>query len=130
MMKKICSPGLVLAAAALMLAGCASSTPEQEDLLSRAITTQAQTLNQQLPVTENGISLVRANAAQGHTLVLEMYQSDNQMNAQTFLDSYSNTLCRDAETRQRLAQGISYQLVLTTADKQRLQRSVTQCGPA
>lgn len=126
MIKKRATGSLISMIAGLALTGCTLSQTPQDDLLTQSLASQAQLINQQLPVSDAGISLVRANA-QGHQLQIEMYQSDNQIKGEVFIEGYRRQLCQDASVRQRLTQGGQYQLALLTESKQRLVRTIDHC---
>lgn len=109
------------------LSGCTSTQHETKDALTQTLETQAQVISQQLPLNENGITLVRAHAEDPHTLMLDMIQNKGPLEGKQFLTDYSVALCRDKTVRQRLSEGGIYQLSLYTLDKQTISHTLSQC---
>lgn len=111
----------------LLFTGCSSvKQANPDDALTQSLRQYTEVLNQHLPSSEKGITLVRASVS-GHQILLSMYQSDNHISARPFLKSYADSLCQQQDVRMRLAQGASYQLSLRAKDKENVISTLTEC---
>lgn len=93
---------------AALLGGCTSPQPSP-DALTMALQQQAATINSQLPVTDDGVILVRATASM-HQMSLKLYMSNPGQPASRVLQHYADSLCQQSDVRKRLEHGASYLL--------------------
>lgn len=103
-----------------------SSTHQEQDPLTTAVAQQAKLVNAQLPVSDAGISLVRADA-KGKQLTLNFWQSDKTLDGETFLQHFESSVCQQTVSRVLIQQGARYQLELLTVEKKKLSRPVENC---
>lgn len=120
-------PGLFIACA--LLAGCSTAPSPVQDALTQELQQQAAKINRQLPVTENGIILVRA-AVDGHQMNLQLYQSKEDQDVNLVIQRYGEFLCRQPDVRQRMARGAQYRIEWRDSVTQRLEHTLEKCSSA
>lgn len=95
----------------LILVGCISKTPPP-DPLAQDLAHQAAIINQQLPITEQGIMLVRAQAS-GRQLTLKLFQNEDNPHVDLTLKQYGKMLCLQSEVEKRITEGAIYRIEWT-----------------
>lgn len=100
---------IVLPLATILLSGCSTPTKPRPDPISQLQQNQAREINQNLPVTVDGVSLVHARA-EGHTLSLILYQSTPDRDTDTFMMEYAHQLCLQPEIVKNMNSGGVYRM--------------------
>lgn len=125
MLKNTQLSGLLIACA--LLVGCSTAPSPVQDALTQELQQQAAKINRQLPVTENGIILVRA-AVDGHQMNLQLYQSKEDQDVELVIQRYGEFLCRQPDVRQRMARGAQYRIEWRDSANKRLDHSLEKCN--
>lgn len=116
--------GLLLSG--ILLAGCATEPPSP-DALTKELQKQAALINGKLPLTEDGVILVRATVNK-HQMDLHLYQSSEDQNVDNIIHRYTESLCRQPEVRQKILRGASYRIEWRDSANKRVEQRLTSCN--